>query len=220
MTIKINEAAKITQAHYRYQTGLNKQRQDREVQRKLGRIGYNLDSKNTDKDVLTATKGNNVHISFTGTDVKNPRDLLSDVALATGIQRTNPQFKQRRQKTRSIMREYGDDKEYTLSGHSLGGSILMDTLNRSKSIRDRTTQAHTFNAGYTLPFHNSVKPADKKIKKELDRKVIHSRVKGDVVSAHMNKDVAFGQLAEYKHEDKDSDLFDKHSLDTFTGVDL
>lgn len=220
MTIKVNEAAKITQAHYRYQVGLNRERQDKEVKRKLGRIGYQLDSKNTDKDVLTATKGNNVHISFTGTDTSSPRDLLSDVALATGIQRINPQFKQRRQKTRQIMREYGDDKEYTMSGHSLGGSILMDTLNRSKSIRDRTTQAHTFNAGYTLPFHNSVKPTDKKVKKELDRKVAHHRVKGDVVSAHMNKDVAFGQLAEYKSQDKDDDLFEKHGLDNFTDVDL
>lgn len=210
----ISDSAKITQAHYRYQTGL------RQVQKKLGRIGYNLDSKNTDKDVLTATKGNNVHISFTGTDVKNPRDLLSDVALSVGIQRTNPQFKERRKKTRQIMREYGDDKEYTLSGHSLGGSILMDTLNRSKSIRDRTTQAHTFNAGYTLPFHNSVKPTDKKIKKELDKKVSHFRVKGDVVSAMMNNDVAFGQLSEIKHEKKDSNLLDKHSLDTFTTLDL
>lgn len=218
--VKVSEAAKITQAHYIYQERPNRERADKMVKRKLGRIGYELDAKNTDKDVLVGTKGNNVHISFTGTDVKNPRDLLSDVALAVGIQKANPQFRERRKKTREIMREYGDDKEYTLSGHSLGGSILMDTMNRSKSIRDRTSQAHTFNAGYTPAFHNSVKPADKKIKRELDRKVIHSRVKGDVVSAHMNKDVAFGQLAEVKHEDKDSDLFEKHSLDTFTGMDL
>lgn len=218
--VKVSDAAKITQAHYRYQTGLNKERQDKEVKRKLGRIGYELDAKNTDKDVLVGTKGNNVHISFTGTDVKNPRDLLSDAALAVGIQKANPQFRERRKKTREIMRQYGDEKEYTLSGHSLGGSILMDTLNRSKSIRDRTSQAFTFNAGYTLPFHNSVKPADKKIKKELDRKVTHHRVKGDVVSAHMNKDVAFGQLAEYKSQDKDDDLFEKHGLSNFTEVDL
>lgn len=220
MTIKVNEAAKITQAHYRYQTGLNRERQDREVQKKLGRIGYNLDKKNTDKDVLTATKGNNVHISFTGTDTSSPRDLLSDVALAVGIQRTNPQFKQRRQKTRQIMREYGDDKEYTMSGHSLGSSIALDTMARSKSIRDRVSTVHAFNPGYTGAFHNSIKPTDKKVKKELDKKVNIHRVRGDVVSAHANKEVAFGNLFEYKSQDKDDDLLEKHGLANFTDVEL
>lgn len=216
----ISDSAKITQAHYRYQTGLNKERQDKEVQKKLGRIGYNLDKKNTDKDVLTATKGNNVHISFTGTDVKNPRDILSDFSLSVGIQRTNPQFKERRKKTRQIMREYGDDKEYTMSGHSLGSSIALDMMSRSKSIRDRVSTLHAFNPGYTKPFHESIKPTDKKIKKELNNKVNIHRVKGDVVSAHANKEISFGNLFEYKHEDKNSNLLDKHSLDTFTTLDL
>jgi len=62
------------------------------------------------------------------------------------------------------MRQYGDDKDYSLGGHSLGGSIAMNTLKQSKSIRDRTKVAHVFNPGYTLPFHNSIK-VDKPIKK-------------------------------------------------------
>lgn len=224
MTIKVNEAAKITQAHYRYQTGLNKERQDREVKRKLGRIGYNLDSKNTDKDVLTATKGNNVHISFTGTDTSSTRDILSDVALAAGIQKANPQFRERRKKTREIMREW-DNKldgkaEYTMSGHSLGSSIALDTMARSKSIRDRVSTLHAFNPGYTPAFHNSIKPTDKKVKRELDKKVNIHRNKGDVVSAYANKETAFGTLSEYKHPDKDSDLFEKHEISSFTDVDL
>jgi len=41
-----------------------------------------------------------------------------------------------------------------------------------------------------------------------------------VVSAHANKEVAFGNLFEYKHEDKDADLYEKHTLDTFTNTDL
>lgn len=216
----ISDSAKITQAHYRYQVGLNKEKQDKEVQKKLKNIGYNLDKKNTDKDVLTATKGNNVHISFTGTDVKNPRDIISDVALATGVQKINPQFKERRKKTRNIMREYGDDKEYTMSSHSLGSSIALDMMARSKSIRDRVDTLHAFNPGYTKPFHESIKPTDKKIKKELNNKVNIHRVKGDIVSAHANKEISFGNLFEYKHEDKDSNLLDKHSLDTFTELDL
>jgi hypothetical protein len=213
----MNNSARISELHYRYQTGINKEKQDKETKKKLKKIGYKLDTKNTDKDVLTAVKDNNVHINFTGTNIKNPRDIISDVALGTGVQRLNPQFRERRKKTREIMREYGDDKEYTLSGHSLGGSIGLDMMSRSKSIRDRVKETHFFNPGYTGMFHDSIKVNDKKIKKELNNKVNIYRVKGDIVSAHANKETAFGNLFEFNHKDKEATITDKHSLDTFKG---
>ena len=215
----MSESAKIANIHYIYQHRPNKERANKMAKRKLGRLGYELDEANTDKDVLTAKRGNNVHINYTGTNVNSPRDIISDVALATGVQRINPQFKERRQTTRQIMRQYGDEKDYSLGGHSLGGSIAMNTLKQSKSIRDRTKVAHVFNPGYTLPFHNSIK-VDKPIKKELDKKVNIHRVKGDIVSAYSNKDTAFGNLFEHKHKDKGSDMLEKHSLDTFIDSDL
>jgi len=215
----MNESAKIANIHYIYQQRPNKERANKMAKRKLGRFGYELDEANTDKDVLTAKRGNNVHINYTGTNVNSPRDIISDVALGVGVQRINPQFKERRQKTRDIMRQYGDDKAYSLGGHSLGGSIALNTLKQSKSIRDRTQVAHVFNAGYTKAFHESIK-VDKKVKRELDKKVNHHRVKGDIVSAHANKETAFGNLFEHKHAEKDADLFDKHSLDTFIDSDL
>ena len=215
----MNESAKIANIHYIYQQRPNKERANKMAKRKLGRLGYELDEANTDKDVLTAKRGNNVHINYTGTNVNSPRDIISDVALATGVQRINPQFTNRRRTTRQIMRQYGDEKDYSLGGHSLGGSIAMNTLKQSKSIRDRTKVAHVFNPGYTLPFHNSIK-VDKPIKKELDKKVNIHRVKGDIVSAYSNKDTAFGNLFEHKHKDKGSDMLEKHSLDTFIDSDL
>ena len=215
----MNEAAQIAKIHYRYQVGENKIRQDEYAKRKLKRLGYELDSANTNKDVLTATRNNNVHINYTGTNVNNPRDLLSDVALGVGVQRSNQDFTNRRKKTRDIMRQYGDDKDYSLGGHSLGGSHALNNMSQSKSIRDRVKSVHVFNPGYTKPFHESIK-VDKATKKELDKKVNVHRVKGDVVSAHANKETAFGNVFEYKHEDKEADLFDKHNLDTFTDVGL
>ena len=179
----MSESAKIANIHYIYQQRPNKERANKMVKRKLGRFGYELDEANTDKDVLTAKRGNTVHINYTGTNVNSPRDIISDVTLATGVQRINPQFKERRQKTREIMRQYGDDKDYSLSGHSLGGSIALNTINQSKSIRDRVNVVHAFNPGYTKPFHESIK-VEKPIKKELDKKVNVHRVKGDIVSAH------------------------------------
>jgi hypothetical protein len=215
---KMSEAAEIAKIHYRYQVGENRERQDNYAKRKLGRLGYNLDSANTNKDVLTATRGDNVHINFTGTNVNNPRDLLSDVALATGVQRSNQDFTNRRKKTRDIMRQYGDNKDYSLGGHSLGSSHALNMLSQSKSIRDRVKTAHLFNPGYTLPFHNSIK-VDKETKRQLDKKVNIHRVKGDVVSAHANKETAFGNVFEYK-ADKDADLYDKHNLETFREVEI
>ena len=215
----MNEAAEIAKIHYRYQVGENRERQDKYATRKLKRLGYQLDSANTNKDVLTATRNNNVHINYTGTNVNNPRDLLSDVALATGVQRSNEDFKTRRKQTRDIMRQYGDDKDYSLGGHSLGGSHALNNMSQSKSIRDRVKSVHVFNPGYTKPFHESLK-VDKKTKRELDKKVNIHRVKSDVVSAHANKETAFGNLFEYKHADKDADLLDKHTLETFTETDL
>jgi pimeloyl-ACP methyl ester carboxylesterase len=186
----------------------------------LSKLGYELDERNTDKDVLTAKKGNNIHINYSGTNIRNPRDIISDVALATGVQKINPQFTERRRTTRNIMRQYGDDTDYTMSGHSLGGSIALNTLSQSKSIRDRVKKVDVFNPGYTKAFHNSIKPTDKKIKKELDKKVTVHRTKGDIVSAYANKDTAFGAVAEYTNKDNNADLSDKHSLDTFMKTDL
>ncbi len=216
---KMNEAAEIAKIHYRYQVGENRERQDKYATRKLKRLGYDLDSANTNKDVLTATRANNVHINYTGTNVNNPRDLLSDAALATGVQRSNEDFTNRRRKTRDIMRQYGDDKDYSLGGHSLGGSHALNNMSQSKSIRDRVKSVHVFNPGYTKPFHESLK-VDKATKRELDKKINVHRVKGDVVSAHANKETAFGNVFEYKHADKDADLLDKHTLETFTQTDL
>jgi len=220
MLPSMSESAKISNIHYIYQDRPNKERADKIVKRKLGRLGYELDSANSDKDVLTAKKGNNIHINYTGTNINSPRDILSDVALGVGLQKSNPQFTARRRKTREIMRQYGDDKDYSMSGHSLGSSIALNTMEQSKSIRDRVKVVHAFNPGYTGIFHGSIKPSDKKVKRELDKKVNISRVKGDIVSAHASKETAFGNLFEYKHKDKDADLLDKHSLETFMEADL
>lgn len=215
----MNDAARIAKTHYIYQQRPNKERADAYAKRKLGRIGYELDSMNTDRDVLTVKKGNTVHINYSGTDVSSPKDILSDVALAVGLQTKNKQFSDRRKKTREIMRQYGDDKDYTLSGHSLGGSIALNTMKESKSIRDRVKTVHAFNPGYTKLFHNSL-DVPKDVKRELNKKVNIHRVKGDIVSAHASKETAFGNLFEYKHADRDADTLDKHTLDTFTESDL
>lgn len=212
-TPHIKTIAQLSNIHYIYQERPNIEKAHKKADRKLSRLGYELDKSNTNKDIMTVKKNNNIHINYSGTDINNPRDILSDAALSVGTQKLNPQFNERRRKTRDIMKQYGDDKQYSLSGHSLGASILMNTLTESKSIRDRVDKAYTFNAGYTPLFHNSIK-VEKPVKKQLDKIVEHHRVKGDIVSAHMNKEIAYGELTEYK-ADKGASLMDKHKLDNF-----
>ena len=214
----LNEKAKIANLHYLY-ADLPEEKAHKKASRRLSKLGYELDERNTDKDVLTAKRGNNIHINYTGTNIRNPRDIISDVALGVGIQRINPQFKERRRTTRDIMRQYGDDKDYTMSGHSLGGSIALNTVVQSKSIRDRVSKVDVFNPGYTKAFNESIK-VDKPVKRQLDKKVTVHRVKGDIVSAYANRDTAFGAVAEYTNKDNNADLSDKHSLDTFINSDL
>jgi hypothetical protein len=50
---------------------------------------------------LTAKRGDNVHINYTGTDVNNPRDILSDVAFAVGykVRINNFQTEEKRHET-------------------------------------------------------------------------------------------------------------------------
>jgi hypothetical protein len=72
---------------------------------------------------------------------------------------------------------------------------------------------HAFNPGYTKAFHESIK-VENPIKKELDKKVNIHRVKKDIVSAWSHNETAFD------HKDKNADMLDRHSLDTFTNEEI
>lgn len=172
--------------------------------RRAKRLGWDIDEKYSNDDVITYTKGNQVHINYAGTNVFNPRDLISDVMLATG--RKSADFTSRKRRTREIMRGLGDDKQYSLSGHSLGGSIGLHIMKDSKSIRDRTNEAHFYNPGLTQPFVNSIK-ANKNLKKELNDKVTIHRVEKDIVSEGATPN--FGEVKEYEGS---GSLLDRHTI--------
>jgi len=58
---------------------------------------------------------------------------------------------------------------------------------------------------------NLLNQPTKKIKKELDKKVNIHRVKGDIVSAHANKENGVWKIyCNTNTQKKDADLFDKH----------
>lgn len=194
----------LSQIHYIYNEDKQKAR------RRAKKLGWEINSKLSNNDVITFMKDNAVHINYAGTNITNPRDIISDVMLATG--KKSADFTTRKRRTRDIMRQLGDDKEYTVSGHSLGGSIGLSILQESKSIRDRVKEGHFYNPGLTAPFTKALTPANKQVKAELNDKVTIHRVKGDIVSE--GKTPSFGKVIEYEPP-KGAGLLEAHKLDTF-----
>ena len=129
--------------------------------------------------IIKNTKDKSNVISIKGTDKYNPRDLISDVKLGLGIQSSDKQFKERRKQVKDIYRNHNGDKFIT--GQSLGSSIAIDMLSKSKSTLENTKKAMLFNTRYTSAFHNSIKP-HKDTKKQMKEKIIHNHTKGDIIS--------------------------------------
>ena len=115
---------------------------------------------------------------------------------------------------KDIYKSIPDDEKINLVGHSLGGSIATHMLSKSKSIRKRTNQLDAFNTGYTKAFHKELRkdltPEDRK---ELNDKITHHVITGDVVSEPL-KSGSIGSVMHHKSP-KDASLLERHSLDAF-----
>ena len=133
-------------------------------------------------------------------NLRNKKDLYADLGLAFGFSDTLPYVKRRRRKTEEIINKLEPEKFY-LVGHSLGGYTVKQSLKDSKKIRNKLTEAHTFNAGANAIFNDNLK-VNKKIKKQLEDKVTHHRINGDLVSASLKSFIPFGKVQNYKLKEK------------------
>ena len=154
--------------------------------------------------------GENI-ISLKGTNPKNFKDLRSDIMLGLGLAGADKQFRRRTNQIKDIYRS--NDGDNILIGHSLGGSTALHALTKNKSIRDNTKQAHLFNSGYSGAFHKELKGRiSPEVKKELDSKITHHIIKGDVISGHL-KEQAIGKVKEYSIDSINP--LEKHSIKSF-----
>lgn len=208
----IDNMAKLSQIHYNVDSKKAKKR----ITKKADKLGYDVVSFN--RGVVhykNRDEGFNV-VNVKGTDITNMKDLISDAKLGLGLSSGDKQFKDRRNEIKRIYREAEGDNY--LTGHSLGGSIGLSSMVKSKSIRDNTKKAYLYNTGYTKLFHDELnKGLSKQDKKDLKDKITHYHTKGDVVSTHLNNE-RIGDLKVVKAS-KGSDLLQKHSLTNFTGED-
>jgi hypothetical protein len=146
-----------------------------------------------------------IHVAHRGTHVggrKGLKDIRNDIAFGLGLTKVDPRFKRRTKATERVIKDLAPEK-FTMSGHSLGGGTVQHAIANSRKVRQNLTEAHTFNAAAN-PILNADLQVSKKDKKELDEKVTHHRVKGDVVSAGFNASVPFGKVKKYsvKHDEK------------------
>lgn len=178
-----SDLAYMTQLHYLVDK-FDKNKATRKINRKLVKHGlsdYSVQS--LDRGILhykNKVDNSNV-ISVKGTNPLNVLDLMSDVKLGLGFSKHDKQFRDRKNEIKRIYKN--NDGQNYLASHSLGSSIVTNAMVRSKSIRDNTTRAENFNSGYTPLFHSELsKNLTKQDKKELNKKIIHNQVRGDIIS--------------------------------------
>jgi hypothetical protein len=204
-----NDLAKLTQLHYLVDKH-GKKKATKKINKKLEGTGYEVSKLKRGVAHYKHEDGHNV-ISVKGTDVKQKKDLVSDIKLGVGFSNSDKQFKHRRNQIKDIIKSNEGDNY--LTGHSLGGSIATAGMVKSKSIRDNVKEAHLFNTGYTKSFHDELSSGLKKTdKQELKDKLTHHRTKGDVISNALGSN-HIGKVKTYKQESKTNPL-SNHSLES------
>jgi len=168
-------------------------------------VNYGL----SNRGVMVVEKGNQSIISVKGTHPTNKSDLLSDLQLAMGLHKSNIQFRERKNEIKNIMRR-NPEREYILTGHSLGGSIITNALASSPSILRSVKKAYTFNSGSTPAFQAMLK-VRKENETMLNEKLEHHQTKADPISAFGNR---FGETI--FHKQKSRNPFTSHSILNFT----
>ncbi len=127
--------SKASYDYYKY--GLDK------AQKELGNYSqtkdYRIDPKLSNKNAVVLEKDNQVVVSYRGTDLTNPSDILADAEILLGRDKIkvflNDRFDEADSLYNKVKAEY-PDKEIVLTGHSLGSAeaIYVGTKNDTRSI--------------------------------------------------------------------------------------
>lgn len=200
---KVKAYAKLAEGTYTIgDKGKSRAERIAEVNEFVKDTGFSVvDDKKYSNPNITTYRNNEtgeVHVSHRGTHIKGRRglkDIRNDFAIALGLQKLDPRFKRRTKSTERVIKDLAPEK-FTMSGHSLGNGTMQYAIANSRKIRQNLDEAHSFN-GAANPILNADLQVSKKDKKELDEKVTHHRIKGDVVSAGFKTANAFGKVKRY-----------------------
>ncbi len=169
--------------------------------------GYKINYDLSNSGVMVVDKKKDRYISVKGTDPYNPKDLQSDLMLSMGLQKSNSQFQDRKNHIKGIMRN-DPTKNYYLTSHSLGSSIVLQSMVSSPSIRNITKKAYLFNQGSTPIFEAMLRPS-RDVEEILNKKIESHKHANDLISKSAG---SYGTT--YIHRNKKKGL-EAHSIANF-----
>jgi len=204
--MEAKEMAKITKLHYDYANTEDPKKFESLMVKELP--DWTLQDELSNRGLMVVDRGNKRVISLKGTDPKNITDLVSDAALATGLHKGNKQFIERKNQIKDIMRA-DKEKEYFITGHSLGGSIGAYALASSPSILRNTKRAYLFNQGSSPLFEAMINPRKENITM-MEQKIKHYKHVNDPISKTAGK---YGEIYQLRTNKKG---LDAHSILNFT----
>jgi len=119
-------------------------------------------------DRISVYKKNNgdTHIAVRGSDFLSPSrgfiDLANDALIAGGVSSLSPEFNNVKGRINDIIDfhkyKHGVGAKVTLSGHSLGGSIVSHIM-ADPDIQNKVHESHVFNPGNGLQLRNQKHPS-------------------------------------------------------------
>lgn len=145
-------------------------------------------------------------IAHKGTDLANPKtarkDIRADLNIALGNKEADRMHNRRTKQTEQIIKKLKKETpahDVYLVGHSLAGSTTAHAMAINKYVRDNVKEHHTFNSGSSaLQKPPSVTP---EVRDELMQKSTHHRVKGDLISEHVESNL-IGKQKMYESKKK------------------
>ena len=207
---KVKKYAKLAEGTYTLgDKGVSRAERISQVNEFVKDTGFSvLDDKKYSNPNMTTYKNDKtgeIHVAHRGTHIggrKGLKDVRNDISIGLGLTKIDPRFRRRTKATERVVKDLQPQK-FTMSGHSLGGGTVKYAIANSRTIRKNLHSAETFNSAANPILHSDLQVSAKD-KKELDKKVTHHRIKGDLVSIGFNSSVPFGKVKKYsiKHDEE------------------
>jgi len=200
----------------------NKEKRINQINKNISHTGFKADENLSNRDILYLKNDDTkeVHIAHRGTDTtgttKTKTDIRQDLNFALGKEAHDKATQKNVNRTNNLVKATPEGYKITMSSHSLGNVPMMESLKKKKHVRNRVSEAKSFN-GAMSPFTDN--KVSKAVEKDLKKKVTHHRVKEDLVSANNQNSIGKVVHHEQKDDKKKHKKIPKHLSNVFKSLD-